>query len=265
MSNDQQTKRKPYEPIVFDDPKLKLYGLTLAGAEKKPSLRWKMIENNPALDIDYGTKDSNGRRVTHQTPLDPVEINKIMELIKLVATSKIPKAFLLDNWGHPFFWSKEQQKMVRSENKMNISQLEIGKKETGEVYLKYISYNKPELEFIFCDGDWHQLKDQSNDPMASIESIMAAKAWAQLIQDVYNVYFTTTWVEPEWRKKFRLELAQKYGNNSNSNWGQQNQSQSCNNSNSGGGWTQQTTSQPQQQEEKKEEVSFDNYDDEIAF
>lgn len=245
MSN--QNQRKKYVPIVFDDPKLRLYGFPLQAGGKKPSFKWRLIENNPAIEIDYGYQDERGNRVSHQTPMDPLELNRVALLIHHVAKSKVPINFTIDNWGHPFIWDKELRKSVRSKEKMNLSQLEVGKKETGEVYITYNSYKKPAAEFIFSDGDWHQLQQSGTPAPTGINSPIIAMSWANLLSQVYNSYYATNWEEPEWRRKFREEMAKKFAG--------------------GGGQQQQAPQQqPQQQSAPQQQWSPESsFDDEIEF
>lgn len=255
-------QKKVYEPIVFDDPKLRLYGFPVAPNAKAPSFKWRLIENNPTIEIDYGTQNDKGQRVNHQTPMDPIEINRISEIIKIVAVSKVPVSYAFDNWGHPFIWDRDLKRSVRSKEKMNLSQVEIGKKETGEVYIKYMSYKKPDAEFVFGDGQWHQIQQNGTPAPVGVVSRVSAMAWANALTSIYNTYYATNWTEPEWRRKFRLERQAQFAGGGqgggNRNYG------GNQNNNQGGGYNQQNQ-QPQQQNNNYNQSIDNSFDDDISF
>lgn len=248
MSDNQKKRRDPH---VFDDSKLRLYAPAIKPEAKQVSLQVKLIENNPTIAVDYGHATEKGHRVSHETPLNPVVFGQICQLLKRVAVAKGQAAFAFDNWGFPFMWDKDQGKNVRAKDKMNISRIEVGKHENGSVYLKYSATKKPEIEFTFTEDDYHKLL--VNDEVASmgVSSPVAALAWADTMSDVFTSYYATKWVEPEWRKKFRLEQANKFNGGGNKQFG------GGGNKSYGGGGGNKPAYQP--------EPSDDGGDDDIPF
>lgn len=210
MSNQNQKKRR--DPHVFDDSKLYLYAAPINPGDKRPRLRIKLYENNPVIDVDYGQKTDKGYQITHDTPVDPIVLGNLLTMIEFAARSKSPVSFELDNWGHPFMWDREQGKNVRAKDKMNISRIEVGRRDSGEVYMKYMAVKKPELEFVFADDqDYHKLQQDGNPMSANTMGMIVALSWSRAINAIYYSYYALKWEEPEWRKRFRLEQAQKFG------------------------------------------------------
>lgn len=218
--SDQNKQKKRRDPHVFDDNKLYLFTTPINPGDRAPRLRIKLYENNPIVDVDYGQKTDKGYQVSHDTPIDPIVLQQILTLIEMAAKSKGECAFELDNWGHPFMWDRELSKNVRSKEKMNISRIEIGKRDSGEVYLKYAAVKKPEVEFVFRDKeDYHRLQIAGNPMPISILSSVAATSWAKAMNAIYFSFYANQWEEPEWRKRFRLEMMQKNSGGGNRNSG----------------------------------------------
>lgn len=217
------TEKKRRDPHVFDDSKLYLYAPAVKAEARKVRLRIKLYENNPVFDVDYGHKTEKGYQVSHETPIDPQVLGQILEMIRMVSRAKGQVAFTLDNWGHPFLWDKELGKNQRSKERKNISQIEIGKHESGEVYLKYKAVAKPEVEFVFSDNsDYHRLMMNGNPMPSATQSPICAIAWAEAMSNIYYTYYSTKWEEPEWRKRSRLENMQRFqsgGQGGNKNYG----------------------------------------------
>lgn len=252
MSDDNKKRRDPH---VFDDSKLRLYAPAIKSGAKQVSLQVKLIENNPTLSVDYGYATDKGHQVKHDTPLNPTVFNQICQLLKRVAAAKGQAAYEMDNWGHPWLWDKEQGKNLRSKEMMNLSRVEIGKHENGSVYLKYCAVKKPEIEFTFSDDTYHKLL-RAGESDISVSSSMAALAWADTMANIYNTYYAINWVEPEWRKKFRMEQASKnggksYGGGGGGNKPAYNGGNNNTNSGSSGGYS--------------PEYGADDHDDEIPF
>lgn len=252
MSDDKKRR----DPHVFDDSKLRLYAPAIKEGAKQVSFQVKLVENNPTIVVDYGYATEKGNRVNHETPLNPTVFNQICLLLKRVAAAKGQAAYEMDNWGHPWLWDKEQGKNVRSKDMMNLSRLEIGKHENGDVYLKYSAVKKPPIEFAFSDDTYHKLL-VNGQPDSSASSVMAALAWADTMAEIYNTYFAINWVEPEWRKRFRMEQANKHGNKSYGGGGYAKSNQAGGGNHSGGGGYSKPTYTP--------EPPADDYDEEIPF
>lgn len=234
MSDD----KKRQEPNVFSDSKLFLYteGPVKEGG-KKGRLRIKLVENNPVIDVDYGYANDKGYQQSHETPLDPVVFNQMLIVLEKIAGAKGQASFEFDNWGHPFLWNNDLKKNVRSQEKMNISRIELGRYENGLVYIKYYAVKKPEMEFVFTENtEWHKMKPSGQESNPSRTSYIAALAWVETMKGVYNSYIAINWAEPEWRKKFRAEQAAKRnGNGGGNNNGYQKPAYNNQSNQSGGG------------------------------
>lgn len=212
--NQQQSKRR--EPHVFDDSKLRLYGPVVKDGGKKPSFRIKLYENNPVFDVDYGYATDKGYRVSHETPIDPVVFRQFLIYLSQVAKSSGAAAVMMENDGHPWIWDKDLGKNQRSKERMSVSTIEIGKNDQGVVYLKYITHRNPEVTFSFTNEplDYHRFKAGDGSPLQTgRSSANLALAWADSLESVYFPYYSLKWTEPEWRRRFRMEQAQKNSGN----------------------------------------------------
>lgn len=212
-----QNERKPRkEPTALDDWKLRLFAKPIQDGAKQPSLRVKLVENNPCIEVDLGikTEGKNGREgypISIETPMEPITFQALLDLIKRVANFKGQVAFELENWGKPFIWDRDQGKNVRAKEAMVISRFSIGKRDDGTVFFGVAAKNKPSIEFEFKSNEWHQLYQNGAKVTAEISSSLAATAWANAWAEIYFQHFTSKWEEPAYLKQRRLENAQRHG------------------------------------------------------
>lgn len=217
MSNDRKPRR---EPTALDDWKLRLFAKPITTDGRQPSLRIKMIENNPCIDVDTGTKTEgkNGREgypISIETPMEPITFQTLLEMIKRVALFKGQIAFELENWGKPWIWNKEAGKNLKSQEAMVISRFSIGKRDDGMVFLGVAARNKPSIEFEFKPNEWHVIQQAGQAVSVEISSSLAATGWANAMTEIFALHFVTNWAEPEYLKQRRLENAQKHGGGNN--------------------------------------------------
>lgn len=208
----QEKKRR--DPICIDDGKLRLYAPALQEGARQRMCRTKLIENNPALEIDYGIKSEprNGKEgypVKLEIPMAPVPFQTLLELIKRVAAFKGQCGFEMENWGHPFIWSKEQGKNIRSPERLLIARISVFKRDDGMVVLGFAAKNKPNAEFEFKPDEFHPICQNGQAAPVDISSSLAATAWAEALSQVYFGNYVKSWEEPEYQKRRRLENMQR--------------------------------------------------------
>lgn len=219
--NGQNGQQKPRRELyVLDDSKLKLYGPTLREGAYPSRLELKMNENNPCFEMNYGYKSEpkNGRdgyAVKVEIPMSPRPFRSLMNLIIRVAQYKAACAFEMDNWGHPFIWDREQGKNVRSKDRLLIARFSVGKREDGTVYLGVASKGKDTVELEFKGDDFHPITQNGQPVSVSIDSPIAAQAWAECLLDAYFKVYVDKWKEPEFEKRKRLERMERAQGNRN--------------------------------------------------
>jgi len=213
MADDRKPRK---DPTAIDDGKLKLFAKPLKddGSARAPSLRVKMIENNPCIHVDLGikTEGRNGKEgypISIETPMEPRSFNMLMCIIMDVAAAKGACSLEMENWGHPFLWNKDQGKNVRSPERMIISRFCISKRDDGMVTFGVAAKGKQDVTFEFTPNEFHALTQNGQAVGVSISSKLAAQAWAGVWKDLYVTHFERNWVEPEFMKKRRLENMQR--------------------------------------------------------
>ncbi len=216
-------------------------------------LKFKFKENNITMVVDYGEKTERGYPILAETPLDPVEFNSYLELIEFVCKTKTPSSWEITNWGHPWIYDKAQGKSIRSEQRMIMSRVSIGKHDNGVIFFSVAVKGRPTTEFTFDQGEWHIYTQNGADADKAALSPLRAMAWVKTMRDVHNIEFVDEWKEPEYRRKFREEMARKHGNPGGQRQG----------GNSGGGGGNYNNRPPQQSQTPAPDV--DMFDSDIPF
>lgn len=263
MADDRKPRK---DPTAIDDGKLKLYAKPLKddGVARSPSLRVKMIENNPCIHVDLGIKTEgkggrDGYPISIETPMEPRSFMLLMNLIEDVASYKGVCSFVMENWGHPFIWDRDAGKNVRSKERLVVSKFCISKREDGMVTFGVTAKGKQDVEFEFTPNEFHVIIPNGGIADVSLSSKLAAKAWATVWKEVFPQHFERNWAEPEFQKRRRLENMQRAnggGGGGGNNYNRQN--------NNGGGGQQQQQRPAQTQQPVSQASGFDD-DDDIPF
>lgn len=257
MSNGNDKARR--DPMSLDDSKLRLYGNPIQEGAFPPSLRLKLIENNPCIEVDLGMKTEKGYPMKIEGPMDPKNYALLMLLLKKVATYPKAISFEMENWGYPFIWDREQGKSIRSKDRKIISKTQVQKREDGIVTIALAAAKMQVIEFEFGAGEYHPVTQLGQPAPTQLISANSAESWAQMMHDIYFENFAVNWKEPEFQKKKRLERmanAQQRaggGGGGGYNGGQQRQ---------GGGYQQPAQQAPRPQAAAP---SSDSFDDDIPF
>lgn len=229
MADDRKPRK---DPTAIDDGKLKLYAEPLKqdGTARSPSLRVKMIENNPCIHVDLGikTEGRNGKEgypISIETPMEPRSFYTLMSLIDEVAAYKGECAFEMDNWGHPFMWDRDQGKNVRSKERLIISRFQIAKRADGLVTFGVTAKGKNDVTFEFKPNEFHPVMQNGQAVPVQISSRLAAQSWARVWKDVYLQHFERKWEEPAFLKQRRLENMQRASGGSGGSQGNYNNQQ----------------------------------------
>lgn len=262
MSNGNTSRKPPRDPMSLDDPKLRLYGKPLQEGAYAPSLRVKLIENNPCLEVDCGFKSDKGYPQKIEGPMDPQAFNTLMTLIEKVAAYPNEISFEMENWGYPFIWDNEQKKSIRSKERLVISKTQVAKRADGAVVIALAAKRMPVVEFLFEPGEFHPITQNGQPAPVKLTSPMAAAGWAQALRDIYNTNFAINWVEPAYAKQKRLERMQNAQNRQNGGGGGSN---NYNRNNGGGGNNYNQQQAPRQQAPAADFDAGDSFDGDIPF
>ena len=264
MSNAPEKARR--DPGCMDDSKLRLYGKPIQEGAYPPSLRIKLIENNPCIEVDLGMKTEKGYPMKIEGPMDPKEFNTLLILLEKVAAYPNEISFEVENWGHPFIWDRDQGKSIRSKDRVIISKTQVQKRADGVVTIALAAKKMQLVEFVFEPGDFHPITQNGQPAPLKITSPVAAAGWAKALGDIYNTNFAVNWKEPEFQKKKRLERMQ----NAQANGGGQRQGggNNFNRPNNGGGGGNNYNGGNQQQAPRPQQApapASDSFDDDIPF
>jgi hypothetical protein len=259
MSNGNDKARR--DPMCLDDSKLRLYGTPIQEGAYAPSLRVKLIENNPCLEVDLGMKTEKGYPMKIEGPMDPQQFNNLLILLEKVAAYPNAISFEMENWGHPFIWDREQGKSIRSKDRVIISKTQVQKREDGVVTIALAAKKMQLVEFEFQPGEFHPITQNGQPAPLKITSPVAAAGWAKVIGDIYNTNFAVNWKEPEFQKKKRLERMQ----NAQQRQGGGGGGQQFNRNGGGGGGNNYNSNQQQQRAPQAPAPASDSFDDDIPF
>lgn len=184
-----QNQRKK---IALDESKLKLSGPQQDGGRGRPTLAVGLHKNQPRLDVytnDPNDKIDNGRiRAAMDTPT----FFGLLELLNLAieADGKFMRA--VQNRGYSFRGGK------RSESPETLSTTIVGKEDDGRIYIEVVAERRPRIKFYFLPSNWHHLMDQSGNKLSEAEvTVIYAKAWLKIMQQLIPHLLVTEYVEPE--------------------------------------------------------------------
>lgn len=261
MSNAPEKKRR--DPMCLDDSKLRLYGTKVREDAYAPSLRLKLIENNPAFEVDLGYKSDKGYPLKIEAPMSPRVLSDVLILLEKVAAYPNAISFEVENWGHPFIWDRDQGKSIRSKERMCVSKTQVAKRDDGVVVIAIAAKKMDLVEFVFQPDDFHPITQNGQVIPMKISSPVAAAGWATMLREVYFTNFAINWTEPEFQKKKRLERMQ----NAQNGGGQR--QQGGGGGNYGGGQRQQSGGnnyqQAPQQQQAPAPAPGDSFDDDLPF
>lgn len=229
MSEQQQNERKE---TCLSEPKLRLYGKMLPGADKPPVLIPEIFENNPRFRIRTNLPNDANKGYVDMPFTSPV-FAQLAETVRLLARGELTNdqgekqnGFVLDNFGHPF------TQQGRSKEKMMTSKLQVAKDERGIITMTVTAgKNRPLLEFVLQEDDYHHFRDmQGNKMSGQVASKLFTIGWFNSMEKFF-VMALRNYVEPAWITKRKAQQAQGGGNSwgggqqggGGNNWQQRNQ------------------------------------------
>jgi len=233
--SEQQNERKE---TCLSEPKLRLYGKMLPGAERAPVVIPDIFENNPRLRIRTNLpNDANKGYI--DVPMTSVVFAQFAETMRLLARGELTddqgnklNGFAMDNCGHPF------TQQGRSKEKMLTSKIQVNKDERGIICITFSAgKNRPLVEVTLMEDDYHHFRDlQGNKMSAAVASKLMTIGWFNAMERFFTQALRN-YVEPAWITKRK---AQQGGGGQQGGWNGGNRSQGGGNWNGGqqggGGW-----------------------------
>ncbi len=230
--SEQQNDRKE---TCLNEPKLRLYGKMIPGAEKAPVLIPDIFENNPRLRVRTNVPNDQNKGWI-EMPMTSAVFAQLAESTRLLARDELVddagakmQGFVVENFGHPF------TQQGRSRDKKLTSKLKIAKNERGVISMTISAgQNRPLIEVDLTEDDYHHFKDLQGNPMtARTASKLFTIGWFNAMERMYGLALRN-YVEPAWITKRKAQQAQGGGGN---NWGGgQNNSYGGQRGGQSGGW-----------------------------
>jgi hypothetical protein len=209
MSEQQQPQRKE---TILSETKLRLYADPVNGSDRAPQLIPDIFENNPRLRVRTNVQNDANKGYI-EAAMNSKTFYKLTEGIRKLANNQLfddagnkLNGFRIENFGHPFMNGQ------RAKEKMIVSITKVEKNAQGIISIIITAgKNRPLIEFVFLEDDYHYFKDLNGNVMpASTSSSLAAIAWANMLEK-YVAIALTEYVTPAWVLKRQQQQAQGGG------------------------------------------------------
>jgi hypothetical protein len=177
----QNQNRPPLPKTIFDEMKLRLSGPLQEGASRPPSLRVKVIRNNPRIDVFTNIpNDKDGGRIS--APMEAATMFALLERLRQHVD------------GEPSQQTKIENKTGMPGQQVTLSTTVIGKDQEGRVFISIIAEDRPRIKFVFLPSAWHTFAHKDGSPYNEAElSCVYAKGWVRLMEllitNVMDNYF----------------------------------------------------------------------------
>jgi hypothetical protein len=189
-------KPAPRKKNPLDNKKLNMSSKNQDG--KYASLQWGLFSNNPRITVYTNVesdRDTNYGKISAN--LDTPAMFAFIELLKLAVE------FQPEAGRDEFKVSMENKNFIfpggkRSEKPVVQSELFVGKDKDGVVWIGVMAKDRPRIKFTLQLSDFHMLKHGTGETYSAAEaSVVAAKAYIDLLAKIYAHMQVSHWVEPE--------------------------------------------------------------------
>lgn len=185
--NFQRPQRKKN---ALDNAKITMRAQNKAG--KTASLIFGLINNNPRLTVYTNDPNDTADYGKIVAALDTPMFNALLEMLKEVIDTPGACKFGLRNKN--YIYPKGQ----RSETPVVVSDVLVGRDETGVVWIAVTARNRPLINFQFINPEFHMFIDSDGNPMEkSRASNFTARAYLRLLSQMVNTLQVTDWIEPQ--------------------------------------------------------------------
>lgn len=185
--SDQRPQLPPMKPTALEVMSTWMYAEPVAGAQRRPNFRVRVMGNVPRLQVRTNVPDDkNNGRIDYN--LDLPTFGVIMSKLKAIAEGA--EESYTSEYVDDFVAGKKLDKP------MVISSVKIGRdRDTGKVFIAVIGYQRPKIQFFFGPSKFHTLKkgDGSELSEADVSSAYAvgfvnmySKLVAELLVSEFN-------------------------------------------------------------------------------
>lgn len=192
---DQGFQRPPRKKNALDNRKLNMSAPCPTAQGKYSNLIWGLYANNPRLTVYTGDPEEQGNeRLGYgkiSANLDTPTLFAFIELLKWTITAEGEVKNKIENKNYTWFDRK------RSETPVMVSELWVGKKADGRVWISITAPNRPMIQFFFKSPEFHDWCDSTGakaDP--GLISRMYAGGYTGLLSEYFGHLQITEWEEP---------------------------------------------------------------------
>lgn len=183
--SDYQGQRPAW--TIWNHNKLRLQGEKWEGEKGRPSLHYKMVNNNPRFNI-YPNKEGQSKPVPFAA--DFHISNQVFELVKMVAAET-------ENSRYSFSIKAMWQYGKKLDQPTVVSKIIVGRDSTGVIYIAFQERNKDLYKFPFLPSFFAEIEDSNGEPLnKAAASNLVAIAWATGFQNMTAAYMVVEGKEP---------------------------------------------------------------------
>lgn len=213
----EERKYTPPPKTALDNPKLRIDGPKLEGANRRSQLSFEIFRNNPRIAVYYNderTKPTYAR-------MESDSFFFLLEQLEAIALGK-RKAVKIRN-KHSY---DQQGNKLPTPDVVSQTVAGVDEEHGGKIFLSVVEKDKPLLKFYFEPNYWYTVVDENNTPIPDDELSKAlCLSKVRLLQKLFANVMVKEYVHPQ---------RQGGGNFGGGNRGGGNNQRS---SGGGGGWS----------------------------
>lgn len=147
MSN--QPQRPPIKPTPLDVMSTWMYAEPVAGSQRRPNLRMKVIGNVPRMVVKTNVQDdkNNGRIDMN---LDTATFSVMLYQLDQLASGKTDRVPDLQ-YNDDFVAGKKMDKQL------TLGTIKMGKASDGRIYIGIHAHDRPKVQFFFGPSKYHAM------------------------------------------------------------------------------------------------------------
>ena len=187
MADDFQRPQR--KKNALDNNKITMRAQNKAG--KVSSLIFGLINNNPRLTVYTNDPNDTADYGKIVAALDTPMFNALLEMLQEVINT--PGTIKLGLRNKNYIYPKGQ----RSETPVVVSDVLVGRDETGVIWIAVTARNRPMINFQFINPEFHMFIDGDGNAMDKAKaSNFTARAYLRLLSQMVNTLQVTDWIEP---------------------------------------------------------------------
>lgn len=203
---DNGFKPTPRKKNCLDNPKLNLTAVN--GKNKKASLLWQLINNNPRIVVYTNDPDDQVDYGKIAAKIDAPTFFAFMNLIEAAINAEGEFKAKIDNSNYSWSGGK------RAETPTVESSLLAGKDAEGVVWVAVSAPRRPQIKFPFVNPEFHSFAHKDGSPYTKGEmSKLMAKSYLDVLRLLMANLLMTEYVEPKPKEERSGGGRGNYGNN----------------------------------------------------